>query len=407
MPSILKRTHLIIVLLVAVGGCLGCGGAPRTQVRAPEAVTMEPVRVTAHRSPEGDVELDAYDARDLLRRGNQALSERRCDDAVASYDQLLREFQDSRLVSAAHYNAALCLEHTEQLEEAAERYLMVVTDSPDSSDVRDAFFQATRCYERLEQWQRSISVLDQVMSRTDLSPDEQIEAMARRGTALIHQGRYDDGQVQLRRAVAFYRNSSPDAVATDYYLAQAQYYLGEAPRIQMGEVGLTSDESQFRQALDLRCELVLRAQTQYVQAIRMGNAHWGAASAYRIGEMYSSLFDDVMEVPVGDIVVPPDLVSPEEIQAFLEEFPRHYRRLLRQRLEPLLHNAIRWWESNLMMIERTGISGEWVERTRGNLDRVRSLLANFEEDDAAGGNAVRSDPSSTGSSTEPSGNTVD
>jgi hypothetical protein len=62
----------------------------------------------------------------------------------------------------------------------------------------------------------------------------------------------------------------------------------------------------------------------------------------------------------------------------------HYRRLLREYMEPLLHNAIRWWESNLMMVERTGVEGEWVSRTREQLERVRDLLDEIDREQAPG-----------------------
>ena len=358
-------------------GAVGCGAAAVTS--RTEIVEMEPVRVVARTAPEEEpgepaVELEAYDARDLLRRGNEALEAERWQQARRSYDRLLEEFPGSSLASAAHYNAALSLEREGQIEGAAERYLQLYREFPDSSDAVDALYQAAGCYERLERWDEVVEVFDIFIEREGLSVDEQIEAMARRGAALVNGGRLEQGERQLRRAIAIHRRLGAEALRTDYYLAQAQYYLGEAPRRAMARVELTNEEAQFRQALERRCELLLEAQTQYVQAIRVGNTTWGAASAYRIGAMYSELYDDVMEVPIPEAEVPPDLTEPEDIEAFRQEYPAHYRRLLREYLEPLLHNAIRWWESNLMMIERTGVRGQWVQRTREELNRVQALL---------------------------------
>lgn len=371
----LQSSFLLILCTVQVAaGSAGCGAARTRAGRTAEPVSLEPLRVTARETEQGDLEIDAYDARDLLERGNQALAAERFGEAVAYFDQLVREFPESELVSAAHYNAALGLARQGQVEAAAERYLTLVRAVPDSADVTDALFQAAACFERLEQWERAIDPLGLVLERGTLTPDQRLEAMARRGAALVHASRFEEAELQLRRALAFSARSRPADLHTDYYLAEAQYYLGEVPRLAMRGIELTSDEAQFRQALMERAELLLRAQTHYVQAIRVGNAYWGAASAYRLGEMYSGLFDDVMAVPVGAVEVPPDITAPDEVRSFLEEFPLHYRRLLRQRLEPLLHNAIRWWEANLMMVERTGVQGEWVGRTRASLERVRALL---------------------------------
>lgn len=363
------RASALAVLL----GASACGGAARP-VGSTTVVAMEPVRVTATRSSAGEIEVDAYDARDLLRLGNEALEAGRIAEAIELYDRLGAEFPDSDLVVAAEYNAALGLERAGRGRDAAERYVRLATVHPSAAEVNDALFQAAGCFERLEAWTEAAAVLERILVRAELDPSEQLEALARRGAALVEAGVLDEGEAELRRAVALARRAGAEALRTDYHLAQAQFFLGEVPRRRMGAVRLEADEQRFRTGLEARCELLLRAQTQYVQAIRVGNAQWAAAAAYRIGEMYSSLFADVVAVPVPEAEVPPDMTDAAEIEAFRREYPRHYRRLLSEYLEPLLHNAIRWWETNLMMVERTGVEGDWVGRTRAELIRVRGLL---------------------------------
>ncbi len=368
----------VLGLLVA-----GCGGAVGRQApRAAETVAMEPVRVRAQESDTGELTIEAYDARDLLERGNEALAEGDCEAALERYDRLVEEFPESSLLGPAHYNAGLCLERLERPDQAVERFLALVEGVPSSPDVTDALFQAAGVREAQERWTDAVAILDRVLERSGLTPDEQLEAMSRRGAALVRAERPAEGERQLRLAIAFYRREGGERFRTDYYLAQAQYYLGEIPRRAMSEVELSNNEREFRLALERRCSLLLRAQTQYVQAIRVGNAHWAAASAYRIGEMYSTLYAEIMDVPVPEADVPPDLTDPAEVRAFREEYPRHYRRLLREYLQPLLHNAIRWWESNLMMVERTGARGEWAERTRDDLRRVQELLDQIAEEES-------------------------
>jgi tetratricopeptide (TPR) repeat protein len=373
--------HRLVVLAACVLAFVGprCTGTARQHT-----VTMDPVRMTARPAPSGEVVVDAYDARDLLQRGNDALSAGRYEDALESFERLTREFADSQFIEAALYNSALCLEHLDRLEDAAARYLSLVERHTGSPDAPDSLFQATRCYERLERWADAIALLDRLLERSDLDADERLEAMSRRGSALVQLGDLDEGERQLRRAIAFYRREGGEPFHTDYFLAQAQHSLGEIPRMSMAAIELTNDEQQFRIALERRCELLLRAQTQYVQTIRIGNAHWAAASAYRIGDMYSSLYDEIMAIPVPEAEVPDDITAPEDVAVFREEYPVHYRRLLREYMEPLLHNAIRWWESNLMMVERTGVEGEWVSRTREQLERVRDLLDEIDREQAPG-----------------------
>jgi tetratricopeptide (TPR) repeat protein len=342
---------------------------------------MEPVRVRAQETVEGVVVVEAYDAQDLLRQGNEALIGGDCAGALEFYERLAREFSESSLLSAALYNQGLCLGRLERLDEAVSSFLALVERVPESPDVKDALFQAVRCRERQERWADAAALIEGLLLREDLGADERLEAMTLLGAATVREGDSTEGERQLRRAIAFYRRQGGDAFRSDYYLAQAQYYLGEIPRETISQVELSNEERLFRIALERRCGLLLRAQTQYVQAIRVGNAHWAAASAYRIGEMYSSLYAEIMEIPVPEAEIPPDITSPEEIEIFRTEYPVHYRRILREYLQPLLHNAIRWWESNLMMVERTGIHGEWAERTRDDLRRVQDLLDRITADD--------------------------
>jgi tetratricopeptide (TPR) repeat protein len=376
------RAAALTASLTGALSTLGCGAATsRRSPAAAELVTMDPVHVTASREPArlgadgaAAVQFDAYDARELLTRGNDALDAASYQRALELYDRLVAEFPESLLASAARYNAALALDRAGDLAAAADRYERLAEAAPLSADAVDALFQAARCHERLEHWDRAEATLARLTARDDLSPDQRVEALARRGAALVADSRGPEAEVALRRAVALSRGLGVDGLRTDYYLAQAQHLLGEIPRRAIAEIPLSNDEARFREALERRCALLLAAQVQYVQAIRVGNAHWGAASAYRIGEMYSTLYDDVMAVPVPDVEVPPDLTHPEEVEAFRDEFPRHYRRLLREYLEPLLHSAIRWWESNLMMVERTGVTGPWADETRERLDGLQRLL---------------------------------
>ena len=90
------------------------------------------------------------------------------------------------------------------------------------------------------------------------------------------------------------------------------------------------------------------------------NPKWAAASGYRIGAMYDKLWQDLMAAP-----------APASLSAGAKEL---YPQELAKLIKPLLRHAIRYWELTLLMAERTGGRGEWVEKTRGDLERVRGLL---------------------------------
>jgi hypothetical protein len=61
--------------------------------------------------------------------------------------------------------------------------------------------------------------------------------------------------------------------------------------------------------------------------------------------------------------------------------------MLGEKVRPLLESAVSVWEKTLLMAERVGLGGEWVEMTEQAMDEARGLLAEelVEEDEGEGG----------------------
>src|SRR5262249_20800245 len=126
-------------------------------------------------------------------------------------------------------------------------------------------------------------------------------------------------------------------------------------------------------AIDRRASLLLDAQREYFNTIRLGDARWGTAAGYRIGSMYDGLWQALMTAPIP----PPSRTLP---QGTLPIYQREYRASLARHIRPLMRHAIRYWELTLLMAERTGAHTEWAERTRAELEQMRSRLL---EDEAS------------------------
>ncbi len=109
------------------------------------------------------------------------------------------------------------------------------------------------------------------------------------------------------------------------------------------------------------------AQVAYDETIRMTEPHWAAASGYRIGSMYESMFQLIMTAPTPP---PAHALGPEAMEIYEQEF----REALAERVRPLVRHAIRYWELTLMMVERTGVRTAWADRVRADLEHARTLL---------------------------------
>jgi tetratricopeptide (TPR) repeat protein len=322
---------------------------------------LDPVHVTASRD-EGRLSIDAYDADELFHRAAVALRGGRCGDAVAIYERLVAEFPDSELVEPALYNTGLCLDQLGQHRRAAAAYREMIERFGDSRDVTDALFRLAGSYEELEAWSEAVEVFDTLLlERPDLEPIERIEALARKGSALLASGRTDEASSALEQATRRYRLgrgiSPADSV---FHYSMAQFKLGEIVHRRMRELELPPDERLLGQKLEQKAQLLLDAQRLYTKVIRIGHQHWAAAAAYRIGALYHHLWVDILSAE------PPPELNEEEREV--------YEEILRERVRVLLEKALAQWERTLKLAIRLGLENEWVEKTNDDIDRIRDLL---------------------------------
>jgi tetratricopeptide (TPR) repeat protein len=318
------------------------------------------MRIRATGSGE-DLHLESYDAEELFHEGFRRQNQADCAAAVQFYDRLASEFASSRFLSSALYDAGLCYEALDRFADAQARYDRLIRDLPESPDVKDALFRSGGCAEHLENAAKAEATFTTLLGREDLTPDEHLEAMTRHAAALLALERLDECEAEARRAIAFYRRAEgTQPIETDYFVAQAQYLLGEVLRVEFERIRFTADEAEMRRDLERKSRLLLDAQAEYILAIRTTNPHWAAASGYRIGEIFRNFYDHIMAAPV------PASLDAEQREIYFEE--------LRNQIRPLVQKAIRVWERTILMSERTGVHNEWVERTNADLESVRRML---------------------------------
>jgi tetratricopeptide (TPR) repeat protein len=356
-------TALILTIAVGCGSRQPARSAPERESGedSRDLIRLDPIHVKAVRDEERLV-IEAYDASGLFDRGAENLRKGRCGDAVTIYRRLASEFPDSRFASPSLYNSGLCNEQLERFEEAVSDYTSLIEKYPDSRDVTDAMFRLAGAYEKLEAWEDSASMFTILLTeREDLEGMERIEALARKGSCLINLEKSDEARVVLDEAIALFgagRDLPPSA--STYYFAMACFKIGEIVQAEMRRAELPADETVLEAALDKKCQLLLDAQGEYTKTIKIGHPHWAAAAAYRIGNLYRGLWDDMMAAPV------PEDLNDEEKEIYLE--------VLKNRIRVLLKKATRQWERTLKMARRLNLSNEWVERTGADLEEIREIM---------------------------------
>ncbi len=331
------------------------------------SIKMNPIHVRASRN-DARVASDAYDAAELFDRAALEAKNGHYPEAVGMYRRLVAEFGDSELAPLSLYNSGLCNEHQKNFQAAAADYGELIEDYPESDDFGSAMFRLSSVNEQLEAWANSVTVLDKLLYEyPDLTGIERIEALARKGSNLIQLGYRKQARSALEEASIRFRSGRelPPSPST-YFYAMAQFKIGEIVQAEMQEAALPADEALLEKALEIKCQLLLDAQNEYTKTIRIAHPHWAAAAAYRIGNLYHTLWDHMITAPI------PENLSDQEQEIYTE--------ILKGNIQVLLKKATRQWERTLKMARRLNLSNEWISQTSKELEAVRlKMLKNDHE----------------------------
>jgi tetratricopeptide (TPR) repeat protein len=372
----MRKTFWVLVLVASACGAhqtTGTTPTPPTAGGGDDAarggtreLELDPVQIEVVEGPGGEVTTVATDARTLFDEGNDALMQRRFDDAIAAYDTLASDFPASPLVPAALYNSGVAAEGKEDWSQAAERYRRARTRfKPGTQDHIDASFRLGSVLAELGQFNESQQVFETLLESDTLSPADRIEGLARLGYALVELKDYVGAEDVLRSALAYHKEVvATSQLESNYYASMAQYYLAVIAHRQFRAWPLRYPEEQMGRDLDKKSELFLLAQDRYWKVIDdYPNPWWTTASVYQMGQMFKEFWDDFMAVPL-----------PEGMS---EAGAKEYVKLLNQnpQLRKLLEKALYFHETNVVRSKENGIDTVWVHASDERAAEVRDIMA--------------------------------
>jgi tetratricopeptide (TPR) repeat protein len=348
----------LLACLLGVGACAASsrGASQPAKVRS---VELEPMRVEVARDGKGGTRV--YDARELFDRAGAALDADRHDQALALYDRLVSSFPDSHLVAPALFNAGLALEGMGDLNAAVARYLEVARRARASRYGLDAHIRAGAVMAEQARWSEALSVFDELAARSDLAVADRIEIRARRGYVLVESGRFDEAERALGAALELDPAGTRESMATRYFLAMAQYYLGEVARRRAEAVRLDLPEDQLRRDLEAKAKLVLVAQRRFEDAIRRADLYWATAAGYQLGSMQEDMWRALGSAPV------PDRLRAKEAEVYTTEV----RALARAHLD----KARAAHAMNVRVADHHGTETPWSASSRRRVAEIDDLLA--------------------------------
>ena len=366
MGSVTRR----VAIGVRVGVMAGCastrpvpGGGQAEQAEA--HVQMDPLVVRAETDPLTG--LDGYDAEALLEVGNRELGQGSHDRALKVYQRLLEVFPDSPLAAAARFNAGLCFEHLAEHAEALASFDRIIAEHRESAFWKDAHYRRSFALAKLGRWREVADNFWAIRQFPELNTMDELEARVGQGVGHFMEGEHASAERELMSAIRFYEDKSKqEYLPADYFVGQSRFYLGEIYARAFEALALSAPDVERKdwaemmgKELEEKCQLLLRAQNNFIRTIRVGHTGWATAAGYRIGSLYERLYEDLMRVPV------PADVTGDAKDIYVEE--------LRERVKVLVVKAINVYEQSLAMAQRVGERNEWVERTSQSLERMKSL----------------------------------
>lgn len=349
-----------------VTGCAGGGAATASPAAgdSTDRVALDGAAIRASDDPL--VGLSTYDAALLFHLAGEAERNDRRELARRIYTKLIDEFPDGSLAPLARFNLGLLLERDAEFAAAAQQYEpLVVGELPDADEARrlwiDAHYRLGVCYGRAGAWDRAAAIFDRVLAVESLTVLDRLEALVGKGIAMQESGDLIGAEVTFNAALRFHRDAAERERVEDHGLAaEAAFRLGELARDRFDAVILEFPQARLTERLEKKCEELLSAQSRFLRAIQLGDAHTVAAAGYRIGSLYERLYDTIMALEA------PAELTPEQIEVYQEE--------VRDRVAVLVRKAIQVYEKALVIGRRAPTAADWVARLEGSLERLKTVF---------------------------------
>lgn len=355
-------TRLFLLPLLLLTACAHRVATRPEQTQTPEDRTLyfEPVEI---RSSPDQVALSDLNAEELWAIGMAANASSDWARAALHFERIADFHELSPLRPNALHEAGLALERLNDHSGALTRFLEAASARQEPAMRLESMFKAADAFYFLGDYANAADMLDRIAQVEGLPALKQAETQVKRAVCLLSDNRTQDAERALRRSIDFIKEHLRDEVRDGYLPSQAQFYLAETFRRYFLEARLdpsTSTQEELMADLEYKAQMLLSAQGHYLRCIRIGHPEWATASGYRIGELYQRLYEQMTGANV-----PADL-DDEQTALYLEE--------LRSRVKVLLTKAIDAYEKTLATAERVGARNPFIDQTRQDLERMKTLL---------------------------------
>jgi hypothetical protein len=292
-------------------------------------------------------------AKELRARGEHALLEQKWQEAVDAFEALLQGDPTAANDPQVLYDLALAYEGVGDREKARARYREVVRRFPDDPNARSALAREVSLDAYLEDWTALGDAGESILARKDLEPADKMLGLGARGLARITAGDEAGATKDVRAGLDIVEETRFGMTGQlPVAAAMLKYADGEIKKAKSEKIILNPPPPDFVNQLEMRCALLLQAQSDYADAIRSVDLHWAAMSGFRVGQMYRTLHQHLMMIPPTE-----KAKTDSDKQLFYGIMHVRYRALLDKGIE-MMKRTIALGQKP----EMQGVAVAWIKR---------------------------------------------
>lgn len=347
-------SRVLALLAASLVVLVGCGGASQNDPKAPTQTHEVPNQIIGPRA-EGTV-------KELLAKGEQALLVQKWQDAVDAFEAVMAADPASANNPQIIYDLGVAYEGLGEREKARARFRDLVKRFPDDKHAKHALSREVSLDAYLEDWKALGEVGEAILARKDADPVEKMLGHGARGLSRVLAGDENGASRDIQAGLDIveehrYGQTGQLPVAA----AMLKFANGELRKYRSEKISLNPPGPDFVLKLEMRCAMLLEAQSAFADAIRSVDPHWAAMSGYRVGEMYRTLHHDLMLIPPSD-------------KAKTEHDKQLFYGIMHVRYRVLLEKGIEMMKRTLGLGDRTGAASGWMKRADASKAEMEKAL---------------------------------
>lgn len=332
---------------------------PATATPDPRVIDLDTIRIqVVGKTPTGETELTAVATADLFNEASSAWKQGQGDTAIGLFRRLASEFPESSYAPLALYNVAAIYDRRRDLSATIAVLRELIAAYPAARKAVEARLFLAALLAEQKRWIESVSELDGALASSSLTFGDRVEALARKGYALIELARLDEADAALVAAVDQWRR----AVRLDdpYFVAMAQYYRGVVTYRRFQAIRVALPDDNLGASLAAKSALAATAYDRWREALGHRHAYWATAAGYQMSQIFFELWEAAVRAPY------PTAMSRDARPHYIEE--------VHQRVREHLLKSLEGHRMNVELAEAYGVSTSWADASRAQIVKVQEII---------------------------------